>query len=138
MCQLYFRNSWSKVSRITRIIFIIPCLDDLLVFSRDFSSHIKHLRLTLQRLKKYGLKIKAKKCKLFRRQVRYLGRIVAADGYKLHPNNIKAVNDLVRQKRKTLGDVRRLLGVIGYFRKYIPNFSKTAEPFYVLFKKTDG
>ena len=70
--------------------------------------------------------------------MRYLGRIVAADGYRLNPNNIKAVKDLVRQKPKSLGDVRRLLGMIEYFRKYIPNFSKTAEPLYVLLKKTDG
>ena len=49
------------------------------------------------------MKIKARKCHLFSRQVRYFGRIVAADGYMLDPNNIKAVKDLVRQKPKTLG-----------------------------------
>ena len=117
---------------------VLPYFDDLLVFSGDFSSHLKHLQLTLQRLRKYGVKVKAKKWQLFRRQVRYLGRMVAVDGYRLDPNNIKAVTDLVRQKPKTLGDVRRLLGMIGYFRKYIPNFSKTAEPLYVLLKKTNG
>ena len=51
------------------------------------------------------------------------GRIVAADDYRLNPNNIKAVKDLVRKKPKTLGDVRSLLGMIGYFRKYIANFN---------------
>ena len=70
--------------------------------------------------------------------MRYLGRVVAADGYRLNPKNIRAVKDLVRQKPKTLGYARRLLGMIGYFRKYIPNFSKTAEPLYGLLKKTDG
>ena len=70
--------------------------------------------------------------------MRYLGRIVAADSYKLDPNNIKAVKDLVRQKPKTLGDGKRFLGMKGYLRKYIPNFSKTAEPLYVLLRKTDG
>ena len=84
------------------------------------------------------MKIKAKKCQLFRRQMRYLGRIVAANGYRLDPNNIEAVKDLVRQKPKTLGDVRRLLRMTGYFRKYIPNFSKIAKPLYVLLKKTVG
>ena len=67
--------------------------------------------------------------------MRYLGRIVAVDGYRLDPNNIKTVNDLERRKPKTLRDVRRLLGIIGYSRKYIPNFSKIAEPSYVLLKK---
>ena len=112
-------------------------LDDLLVFSSDFSSHLKDLQLTLQRLRKYGVKIKAKKCQLFRRQVCFSGRIVAADGYKLDPNNIKAVKGLVRWKPKTLGNVRRLLWMIGYFRKYISNFSKISEHLYVLLKKTE-
>ena len=113
--------------------FVAPYLDDLPVFFSDFSSHLKHLQLTLQRMRIYGVKIKVKKCQLFRRQVRYLGRIDRLD-----PNNIKAVKDLVRQKPKTVGDVGRLLGMIVYFRKYIPNFRKTAEPLYVLLKKTDG
>ena len=77
-------------------------------------------------LRTYGVKIKAKKCQLFRRQVQYLGRIVAAVGYRLNANNIKAVKDLVIQKSKTLGDIRRLLGIVRYSRKYIPNFNKTA------------
>ena len=115
--------------------FVVSYLDDLLVFSSDFSSHLKHLQLTLQRLRKYGVKIKAKKCQLFRRQVGYLGSIVVADGYRLDTNSIKAVKDLVRQKLKIFGDVRRLLGMIGYFRKYIPNFSRIAEPLYVLLRK---
>ena len=118
--------------------FVEPYLDDFFVFSSDFSSHLKHLQLILQKLRKYGMKIKAKKCQLFRRQMRYLGRIVAANVYRLDPNNIEAVKDLVRQKPKTLGDVRRLLRMIGYFRKYIPNFSKIAKPLYVLLKKTVG
>ena len=74
------------------------------------------------------MKIIEKKYQLFRWQVRYLGRIAAADGYRLDPNNIKPVKDLLRQKPKILGDVRRLLEMIGHFRKYVPNFSKIAEP----------
>ena len=80
----------------------------------------------------------SKKCQLFRRQVQYLEWIAAADGYRLDTNNIRAVKYLVRQKRKTLGNARKLLGMIGYFKKYMPSFSKTAEPLYVLLKKTDS
>ena len=84
------------------------------------------------------MKIIEKKYQLFRWQVRYLGRIAAADGYRLDPNNIKPVKDLLRQKPKILGDVRRLLEMIGHFRKYVPNFSKIAEPLHLLLKRTDG
>ena len=68
----------------------------------------------------------------------YLGRLVAPDSCRLDRNNIKAIKDLVRQKPKTFGDVRRFLSKVGYFRKYFPSFSKTAEPLYVLLKKLNG
>ena len=118
--------------------FIVPYLDDLLVFSKNFDDHLKHLELTLQRLRKYGVKLKTRKCQLFRREVRYLGRIVSAERYRLDPKNIEAVTSMLKQKPKNLGDVRRMLGMVGYFRKYIPNFSVKAEPLYQLLKKTDN
>ena len=117
--------------------FIVPYIDDLLVYSKDFNSLVEHLRLTLQRLQQHGVKIKAKKCQLFKQEVRYLGRIVAADGYRLDPKNIQSVTELVKQKPKTLGEVRRLLGMVGYFRKCIANFSKKAAPLHQLLKKWD-
>ena len=104
--------------------FIVPYIDDLLVYSKDFNSHVENLRLTLQRSEQHGVKIKAKQCQLFKQEVCYLGRIVAANGYRLDPKNIQSVRQLVKQKPKTLGEVRRLLGMVGYFRKYIATFSK--------------
>ena len=56
----------------------------------------------------------------------------------LDPKNIQSVTELVKQKPKTLGEVRRLLGKVGYFRKYIANFSKKAATLYQLLKKTTG
>ena len=58
--------------------------------------------------------------------MRYLGRIIAADGYILNPNNIKAVKEFGMTKAKNVGDVRRL-----------PKFSETTDPLYVLLKKSD-
>ena len=78
--------------------FVVPYLNDSPVFLSDFNNHLKHLQLTLQRMRISGVKIKEKKCQLLRRQVRYLGRTAAIDGYRLDPNNIKAVKDLARQK----------------------------------------
>ena len=49
--------------------FAIPYLDDLLVYSGNFEDHLKHVRLVLQRLKKYGIKIKASKLQLFKREI---------------------------------------------------------------------
>ena len=57
-------------------------------------------------------------------KIRYLVRIVVADGHKLDPKNIKSVTELVKQKLKILGEVGRLLEMAGYFRKYVADFSK--------------
>ena len=76
----------------------------LLVFSKDFNSHVEHLRLTIQRLQQHGVKMKAKQ-----QVIRCINRIVVADGYRLDPKNIQSVTELVKQKPKTLGEVGRLL-----------------------------
>ena len=99
--------------------FILPYLDDLLVFSKKVSSYIKHLTIKDRRLEKHKFKIMAEKCKKFRRKARYWGRIVY---------NIKAVKDLLKKKPKTLGDARRLLEMVGYYTKYKPKSDKTADP----------
>ena len=54
-------------------------------------------QLTLQRLQQHGIMIKTKKCQLFKKEFRYLGRIVAADGYRLDPQNMQSVTELVNK-----------------------------------------
>ena len=65
--------------------FVIPHLDDLLIYSSSFDGHSQHLKLVFQRLKKFGMKIKASKCKLFRREISYLGRLISSVGYTTIP-----------------------------------------------------
>ena len=110
----------------------IPYLDDIIVFSKSFDEHVEHVRTVLQRLHAHGIKLKAKKCELFRKEVNYLGQIVSADGYKLDPAKTAAVTVLKDSKPRTVGDVRKLLGLVGYYRRYIQGFSKIAKPLFEL------
>ena len=118
--------------------FIVPYINDLLAYSNYFNIHVEHLRVTRQRLLKHGVKIKAKKCQFLKKDACYFGRIVAADGYRLDPKSIQLVTGLVKQKPKTLGEVRRLLGMVGYFRRYLANSSKKAAPLYQMLQKTNN
>jgi len=113
----------------------VPYLDDVIVFSRTFDEHIENVRTVLRRLREHGIKLKARKCKMFKREVNYLGRIVSADGYRVDPSNVKAVLALKETNPKTVGDVRKLLGLLGYYRKYIQDFSRIAHPLFELLKK---
>ena len=76
--------------------------------------------------------LKRKKCELLRNQVKYLGHIVSFEAYKADTSNTHALTILKEQLPKTVGDVRRVLGLLNYYRKYIPNFSLIAAPLFDL------
>uniref|UniRef100_H2ZUK5 ribonuclease H n=1 Tax=Latimeria chalumnae TaxID=7897 RepID=H2ZUK5_LATCH len=73
-------------------------LDDILVFSKDFDSHLERLQLVFNRLKKYGLQMKPSKCYLFRSEVPYLEHILSADGVKIDREKIKILEECQKQE----------------------------------------
>ena len=116
----------------------IPYLDDVLVYSKDFDAHLEDIRAVLRRLRENGVKLKPKKCELFRNQVKYLGHIVSSEGYHIDSSNVKAITSLKECKPKTVGDIRRIIGLLNYYRKYIANFSQKAAPLFDLLKQSDN
>ena len=115
----------------------IPYLDDILVYSKTFDEHVHDVRQVLRRLQEYEIKLKPSKCKFFQRQVRYLGRVVSGDDYFLDPEDTAAVHNLAKQKPATVGDVRKLLGFLSYYRQYVQDFSRIAKPLYDLMAGPD-
>ena len=113
----------------------IPYLDDIIVFSQSFEEHVEHVRMVLRRLRQHGIKLKPAKCKLFQRKVCFFGRIVSEEGYWVDPSGITAVTSLAQETPKTVGEVRQLIGFLGYYRRYIPGFAQTAKPIYELLSK---
>ena len=110
----------------------IPYLDDVIVLSSNFEEHLINLRIVPKRLREHGVKLKPRKCKLLCKEVNFLGRIVSEGGYRLDPESIKPVVNLQKVTPTTFGDVRRLVGLLGYYRRYIENFSRIAKPIYDL------
>ncbi|XP_033125542.1 uncharacterized protein LOC117123651 [Anneissia japonica] len=89
-------------------------LDDILVHSRTFAEHVEHIRTILRRLQKHGIKLKPSKCKLFEKQVRYLGRLVSSEGHQVDPADTATIQALKDKRPATAGDVRKLLGLFSY------------------------
>ena len=114
--------------------FSFPHLDDTLVFLDTFDDHLNYLKV-FQKLREKVIKIKASKCKLLQHQVNYLGRALRSDGYQIDQANTKAVTDLLIQKPRTVGEVRQLLGLLAYYRRYIDSFANIPQPLYDLLKK---
>ena len=110
----------------------IPYLDDVIVFSETFSEHIEHLRKVLRRLKRYGVKLKPRKCALFKREVSFLGRVISQDGYRIEPKATSSLTIMKNLKARTVGEVRRLMGLLGVYRRHIKNFAQTEKPIYDL------
>lgn len=101
-------------------------LDDVIVYSKDFDSHLKHLEFVFSRLQQFGLKLQPQKCSLLRKQVQYLGHVISAEGVTPDPEKNKAVREWERPK--TVTELRSFLGFIGYYRRFIKNFSRKAFP----------
>lgn len=79
------------------------------------------------------MKLQSNKCEFLRCEVMYLGHIIGADGVRPVPGKIKAIMDFPTPKSPK--NIKQFLGLAGYYRRFIPNFSKTAKPLTDLLKK---
>lgn len=109
-----------------------PYLDDVLCFPKSFHDHVEDLRRVLNRLWEHGIKLCAKNCELFRRQVKYVGRLVTSEGVQIDPKDLDAVLQMKEREPKNVGEVRGLLGFLGYYRTFIQDFSRIARPLFQL------
>ena len=90
-------------------------LDDLLVLSRgSFNEHLIDLEKVLKRLSEANLRVNIRKCDFAASEISYLGYILTRDGIKPHPKKIEAIMNLAQPT--TRKDVRRLLGMVQYYR----------------------
>ncbi len=133
-----FQRSMEEVLGTLRDECCIPYLDDVLCYARTFDEHVEALRKVLQALQQHGVKLRPEKCELFRQEVRYVGRLVSADGVKIDPRDFEAVKTLTSKTPQTVGDVRKLTGFLGYYRSYIQDFSRIAKPIYELLQTKSG
>jgi hypothetical protein len=101
-------------------------LDDIIVFSRSFEDHLKHLEEVFTRLKNANLSLKAEKCHFGQAQVLYLGHVVSAQGIRADPGKVSAVQNFPTPK--DVSSLRSFLGLANYFRRFIYRFSHVAAP----------
>ncbi|XP_078246340.1 uncharacterized protein LOC144588102 [Pogona vitticeps] len=113
--------------------FTVAYIDDIGIFSNTWEDHLIHLEVVLQRLSAAGLTVKASKCQLGSPEIKYLGHMVGGGMIKPLEAKIEAVRDWPRPNTKK--KVKSFLGLVGYYRKFIPRFSEIAAPLTDLTKK---
>ncbi|KAJ0824772.1 putative nucleotidyltransferase, Ribonuclease H [Helianthus annuus] len=113
--------------------FVIVFIDDILIYSRTKEEHEQHLRTILELLKKEKLYAKFSKCEFWIREVQFLGHVVNEKGIHVDPSKIEAIKNWEAPKTPT--EVRQFLGLAGYYRRFIENFSKIAQPLTALTQK---
>ena len=109
-------------------------IDDVLIWSRTFSKHLHKLEQVFKAFEKAGLRIKGKKCQICCSQVSYLGHHLSSDEIRMDPKRVQAISEMpAPEKRHTL---EAFLGLVSYYRRFVPNLSKIEAPLREIVKDT--
>ena len=129
-------NAPAQFSRIMARIFAdakdyaIVYMDDVLVKGKSFAEELQNLEKALQKLVSARLKVRPDKCKLFRREVNFLGHVVSGSGIAPDPSKTDAVANWPTPSDK--GELSSFLGLCGYYQKFVPDYATIAKPLYNL------
>nr|GEY81987.1 putative reverse transcriptase domain-containing protein [Tanacetum cinerariifolium] len=113
--------------------FVIVFIDDILIYSRNEKKHANHLRIILELLKKKKLYAKFSKCDFWIRTVQFFGHLIDSQGLHVDPAKIEAVKNWASPTTPT--KIRQFLGLAGYYRRLIKDFSKIAKSLTILTQK---
>ncbi|WVZ92193.1 hypothetical protein U9M48_038277, partial [Paspalum notatum var. saurae] len=113
--------------------FVVVFIDDILIYSKNEKEHEEHLRIVLTRLREHKLYAKFSKCAFWLKEVGFLGHILSEKGVAVDPSKVKDV--LNWKQPETVTEIRSFLGLAGYYRRFIKDFSKIAKPMTSLTKK---
>ena len=128
-----FMDLMNRVCRPFLDKFVIVFIDDILVYSWSEEDHRQHLRQVLETLRSENLYAKFSKCEFWIKKLTFPGHVVSEEGIHVDPSKIKAIENWSAPKTPT--KIRQFLGIVGYYRRFIQNFSRIVKPLTILTHK---
>ena len=107
--------------------FAMGYLDDIIIFSKTEEEHLQHVEEIFTRLHNFGLKIKREKCSFFKKHIQYLGHLVSERGFEPLSEKLESIRKM--PVPCTVKEVKQFLGLISYYRKFVPWFTDISRPF---------
>jgi hypothetical protein len=129
----YFMHLMDKVFMEYLDKFVAIFIDDILISSKTEEGHEKHLRLVLEKLRSNQLYAKFGKCEFWLTKVAFLGHVISAGGVLVDPDKVRDV--LNWMPPTNVSEIQSFLGLVGYYRRFIKDFSKIAKPMMKLVEK---
>lgn len=128
-----FQRVMDNVLRDLQNTICLVYLDDIIVFSTSLQEHIVNLEKVFKRLRESNFKIQMDKSEFLKLETAYLGHIISREGIKPNPDKIAAIKKYPIPKTPT--EIKRFLGLLGYYRKFIPDFARLTKPLTQCLKK---
>lgn len=113
--------------------FCFHYIDDILIFSENKDEHINHLKIILGALDDAGLKLNIEKCQFYKQSVKYLGYKIGQAGISIEKERLDEIKQYPRPKNLRM--LRGFLGVLNYYKKFIPKLSELEVPLVELLRK---
>ena len=127
----YFQMLVNKV--LEGLEFAFGYLDDILIYSRNMDEHLQHVQTLFEWMRQADLKLTKRKCNFLKAHVQYLGHYISGQGLEPIPEKLESLQQMPAPTDLT--EVRKFLGFVGYYQKFIPKYSDIARPLTNLTRK---
>ena len=113
--------------------YAMTYLNDIIIFSENELEHFEHLEEVFHRLREAGLTMKCSKCDFFKSKIHYLGHLISAEGISSLTDKLDCIRNML--VLKDVKGIKQFLGLMGYYRKFVPRFADISRPLTTLTKK---
>ena len=113
--------------------FVFIYLDDIVIATETLEEHFRLLEIVAERLKKAKLTISLEKSRFCKKKVIYLGYLLTEQGVSIDRSKLQPILDYARPK--SVKDIRRLMGLAGFYQRFIHNYSQVTTPITDLLRK---